>query len=74
MRSSVETLHHAGHSEIECLRCGTLRLKRIDGSGDAGACANCGELGWEYPSALSDAERAAYRRRLRPQFGYLRLL
>jgi len=70
MRSSREEPRLAGYEEIECLRCGARRVKPTGGLGDAGVCSDCGDLGWEYPADLSDADRTAYRARLRLRFDY----
>lgn len=47
--------------EIECLCCGSTRLKPDAGRADAGECPCCHYLGWEYVASISERERALLR-------------
>jgi hypothetical protein len=51
-----------GRREIDCLDCGSTRLKAPAPSSDMGPCPSCGGLGWEYSAGLSEIERSWYRR------------
>jgi hypothetical protein len=59
---AVDLIPMDGRREIECLDCGSTRLKAPAPRTDMGPCPNCGGVGWEYSTGLSELERSWYQR------------